>query len=122
MYDTSFVCTYELVDLEDAQKLYQIQLLQAFSLEDWDDKQIGLCVDKLYESMKHLQELISIINKIRQNPQFTSIIYFAGNDDSVIFRLLFSFEWFRDFHKCICEFTHKGYITKESYKILFNKL
>ena len=42
-YDSSFLCTYKNIDDDD---LYRIQFLQAFKLDNWDDKLINSSTPK----------------------------------------------------------------------------
>lgn len=58
MYDTSFYCTYKLMDTdEDKQIMYQIQFLDAFGLKEYNDEEIN-------------EKISSIYNKIKECPQF----------------------------------------------------
>ena len=42
MYDTSFYCTYKLMDSdEDKNIMYQMQLLDSFGLKKYDDDKIN---------------------------------------------------------------------------------
>ena len=123
MYDTSFICTYHLMeDEDDANNLYQTQLLQAFRLEEYNDTLIGKEVDEIYNSMKALPETIAFLKKLQANHQLTYILQLLGGDDESAFRLLFGYDVFSSMHRCICEFKNQGNITKATYEQLLNKL
>ncbi len=47
-YQTDFICTYKRMDEEFTDDLYQIQILQAFNLEKWDDNIINNLCFELY--------------------------------------------------------------------------
>ena len=48
LYQTDFICTYKHMDEEFTDDLYQIQILQAFNLEKWDDTVINNLCFELY--------------------------------------------------------------------------
>ena len=61
MYDTSFYCTYNLMDSdEDKNYMYRLQFLDAFGLKKYDDDKIN-------------EEITLIHNKIKECPQFKEI-------------------------------------------------
>ena len=139
-YQTDFICTYKLMDEEFTDDLYQIQLLQAFNLDKWDDALINnLCYELYILLMKPDTIFRDIIEKGKQNRDikniYDSIIqeehakggehakntkidkgeddHNNGEDDhdSIIFALLFTYDYFDLFHKCICEYFRNGVIS-----------
>ena len=112
------------MDEEFTDDLYQIQLLQAFNLDKWDDALINnLCYELYIVLMKPETIFRDIIEKGKQNRDikniYDSIIqdngdkdtkgeddHTKGEDDhdSIIFALLFTYDFFDLFHKCICEY------------------
>lgn len=94
-YDIYFICTYKLlndIDEDDKNILYQIQLLQAFNINNFellDEK-----INKLYETIKdsyQLKEYLKSNNFF--NDYLTNPLY--------IFKFLFSYDYFDSFHKCL---------------------
>lgn len=127
-YQTDFICTYKLMDEEFTDDLYQIQLLQAFNLDKWDDALINnLCYELYIVLMKPETIFRDIIEKGKQNRDikniYDSIIQDTGDNgddehtkgeddhDSIIFALLFTYDYFDLFHKCICEYFRNGVIS-----------
>ena len=141
-YQTNFICTYKLMDEEFTDDLYQIQLLQAFNLEKWDDALINnLCYELYILLMKPDTIFRDIIEKGKQNRDikniYDSIIQDNGtkgddkhnehtngeeDHDSIIFALLFTYDFFDLFHKCICEYFRNGVISLKTLENIMIKL
>jgi hypothetical protein len=148
-YQTDFICTYKLMDEEFTDDLYQIQLLQAFNLEKWDDALINnLCYELYILLMKPDTIFRDIIEKGKQNRDikyiYDSIIQDNGakgddngdegddkgdknakgeeGHDSIIFALLFTYDFFDLFHKCICEYFRNGVISLKTLENIMIKL
>ena len=144
-YQTDFICTYKLMDEEFTDDLYQIQLLQAFNLDKWDDALINnLCYELYILLMKPETIFRDIIEKGKQNRDikniYDSIIqeehakngddhtkgeeHAKGEDehDSIIFALLFTYDFFDLFHKCICEYFRNGVISLKTLENIMIKL
>jgi hypothetical protein len=117
MYDTSFYCTYKLMDTdEDKNLMYRYQLLDAFGLKKYDD-------DKMNE------EIAIIHNKIKECPQFKEICKachenekFKGfqMDEIIMLICFFSFDTFDLFHKCLVDFFTHGYILEDTTRDMMN--
>jgi hypothetical protein len=113
MYDTSFCCTYKLMDTdEDKNIMYRHQLLDAFGLKKYND-------DKMNE------EIMSIHDKIKDCPQFKEICKACGStsqfesfkmDEIIMLICFFSFDTFDLFHKCLIDFFTHGYILEDTTK------
>ena len=143
-YQTDFICTYKLMDEEFTDDLYQIQLLQAFNLDKWDDALINnLCYELYILLMKPDTIFRDIIEKGKQNRDikniYDSIIQDNGtkgdhhtkneehtngeeDHDSIIFALLFTYDFFDLFHKCICEYFRNGVISLKTLENIMIKL
>ena len=123
MYDTKFLCTYQLLEDDDAaNELYQIQFLQAFGLDDWNDELVGKEIDALFATMKDLQLIETGIEKLRSDEQIACLLAFTGNDDETAFRLFFGYDMFYIMHKCICELSNDGVVSDKSSESFLNKL
>ena len=141
MYDSEFICTYKMMDTEEEQEhLYKIQLLQAFSLEEWDDDIINDTMIELYELMKLDINLDNILLRLSQVKGLQGAISMANecidmnyeknkveNDmltdtevdkKFVLFGLLFQYDYFDLFHKCIYDFIHHQFITEYNINAL----
>ena len=122
MYDTSFVCTYQLLDNDlDASNLYQLQFLQAFQTKEWNDELIGREIDSIYAKLKEVSVIKDAIQNIKKNSELAQVFRFSGDDDETIFRLFFGYELFYIIHKCICDYDKNGSISKELEKELLSK-
>lgn len=128
MYQTDFICTYKLMDEEFTDDLYKIQLLQAFNLEKWDDTIITNRSFELYALLMKSDTLFrDIIEKAKKNSDITniydSVIDKDGkDDDKIIFALLFTYDYFDLFHKCICDYMRNGKVSFQTLENLMIKL
>jgi len=115
MYQTDFICTYKNIDNgSDQEDLYRIQLLQAFDIDIWDDKEVNNITEGLFNQMATTDGMKDIITKCREYPDHAMLVSMMGSDDLTIFRLLFKFELFVFMHKCIVEYITTGKISSES--------
>ena len=106
MYDPTVICTYmdddvflETDDVTDAEKdfirncIYRQELLNAFSLDEYDDEAINKTVAELFPLVKGLPICKTEI------------------DDPVVgFMMLFSFDYFYYAHPLICEMLQTGQV------------
>lgn len=114
MYNTLLKCTYNnAIDL-DQEDQYRIEFLNAFNLEEFDDKQINKEVDTLFERVKHSPELTKCMSK--------SAATFFSEDLQTGLMGLFAFDYFYLAHPCICEFLESGTITEENINALLSAL
>jgi hypothetical protein len=94
------ICTYKLMTEDEEeeigikQMLYQFQLLQAFRMTDYNDSEINNKMQTLYQQLKNV-EFVKIL--IQKNPHTN---YFK-EEEELIFRTLFSYDYFDLFHKCL---------------------
>jgi hypothetical protein len=130
MYQTDFVCTYKLMESpEEEEELYRIQLLQAFNIERWDnqfdDKVINDMIENLHSILSKCDDFQTIINKARQSKEIVEVLTRAGlstDDDNIIFKMLFIFEYFDLLHRCICDYFSSGSILPAHLDRLLNVL
>ena len=93
------MCTYKMIteDGDDEiglkQMLYQMQLLQAFDITEYNDDIMNNKIITLYQEIKDTS-FVKIL--IQQNPH---TIHFE--EPELIFRTLFSYDYFDLFHKCL---------------------
>ena len=112
MYQSDFICTYKSMDNDyDQEQLYRIQLLQAFDLNEWNDDRINTTIGELYAQLFNRIEFKEIFIKARQNPAIMEMIdlfKLSGverlEEDDIMFKLLFKFEYFDLLHRCIVDF------------------
>ena len=123
MYQTDFICTYKNIDDGSEQEdLYRIQLLQAFNIDMWNDKEVNSITEELFKEMSSANGMKEIIVKCREHPDHVMLVSMMGSDDLTIFRLLFKFELFDLMHRCIVEFKTTGTITDVALANITNNL
>jgi hypothetical protein len=123
MYQTDFLCTYKLLsndkDLndDDAECLYQLQLLQAFDIPVWNDSTVDEALKLLYEKLREFPVILEIFAKAKTCPLICqTLAMFLDLDqvnaqsitDEEVLQMLFKYEYFDIWHKCIVELLHYG--------------
>ena len=109
-----YICTYKLIveDGEDEfglkEGLYQLQLLQMFSMTEFYENKLNDKIDELYNIIKN-EYFIQII--------FDNHPYKDTFLDDLIFRTLFSYDYFDLFHKCL-----HAYFNKKPYDLILDEL
>jgi hypothetical protein len=119
MYNTKIICTYNSPDvflesdeISDVEKkfvrdvIYRQELLDIFSLKEYDETEISTCIHELYERIKLCQELKECIMKISGR--------FMIVDDEIGLMLLFSFDYMHISHICISEYLESGNISEQN--------
>lgn len=111
-YIADFVCTYNLIDnLSESNALYQIQILQAFNLNNFDDKIINKTTEQLYEKYKnntYIEQIIASTNK--------GII----DDNLTLFLMCFGYKTFYLFHSILCSIINESEINKDKFNALID--
>jgi hypothetical protein len=129
MYTTDFICTYKMMDCdEDKEYLYKIQMLQAFNLEEWNDKAIEQIMNDLFLKVKENEQFRFILEAAKISPKLGMMLTLAYQQqeqenkiDAYIFIMLFNYDYFDMFHRCICEHINEGRIKRETYEKIMNK-
>ena len=108
-YHSDFICTYKLMDNDDDRNfMYQIQILQAFGLRNFNEGEISEKVLQLYNELKDCSQIKGIIEEgIKANPQMKMT-------NEIMFTCLFSYHFFDLFHKCLIDYFTSGSILEES--------
>ena len=112
-------------DLEEQEKLYCIQLLQAFGLEDWNDDIVNASLLELYTEMQEDVNLQAILVKVSQVESLQMLITMASAEthsaldkQMILFNLLFQYDTFDLIHRCIIDFRINGLIRDKSVEAL----
>ena len=111
MYNTRFICTYNLHDDDEIQdEMYRIDFLNAFELKEYNDKVIMEITENTY-------------NKLENNIEFKQLLenhhYFYINSETKIpnyefvFQNLFAFDTFYLFHKCLIQLLNNKSIDQD---------
>lgn len=113
-YIADFVCTYNLLDeYESSFWLYQIQILQAFNLEQFDDEKINQVTRQVYERYRENPYIVDIL----QSDQFKQLDMF-DKDDLTKFRSCFSYNSFHLIHSVLCSIINNIAINDANYQKL----
>tara|TARA_B100000242_G_C42969398_1_gene449768 strand:- start:37 stop:456 length:420 start_codon:yes stop_codon:yes gene_type:complete len=124
-YNLDFLCTYkEFDDNYYANLCYQIQLLQSFNMSKYDEFIINNNIEKTYLYLRDNEEIKKIINILSK--KHGEILLMCGNnkelENIVLFQLLFSFDYFEIFHKCLVNFLKSEIESREKSSNLFFEL
>ena len=104
-YNSDFLCTYKNMDDEYYKTLcYQIQILQALNINKYDAMIISNHIEKIYYFLQNCYEIDIILLALKEKYKNTNITLFIENNVAALFQLLFSYEYFDIFHKCLCKF------------------
>ncbi len=113
---------------EDKEYLYKIQMLQAFNLEEWNDKAIEQIMNDLFLKVKENEQFRFILEAAKISPKLGMMLTLAYQQqeqenkiDAYIFIMLFNYDYFDMFHRCICEHINEGRIKRETYEKIMNK-
>ena len=104
-YNYEFLCTYKSLDEDYYRNLcYQIQLLQAFNMNKYEDFILSKNIEKLYYCLKDYYEIDIILLSLKENYKNTNMAFFIENNVLALFQLLLSYEYFDIFHKCLINY------------------
>jgi len=116
-YHADFICTYKLMENDDDRNImYQIQILQAFGMQKFDQDEINKKVLQLYKKLIDCNEVKEIIEegiKVNSEMQLTNVI---------MFMCLFSYQFFELFHKCLIDYFITGSILEESKRDMIHMI
>jgi hypothetical protein len=92
-----------------------MEFLNAFNLEEFEDKQINQEVSALFERVKKSPDLTKCMKKSAAG---------FGNSEFLHVGLmgLFAFDYFYLAHSCICDFLETGTIAEEKINALLSAL
>jgi len=116
-YHADFICTYKLMENDDDRSImYQIQILQAFGMQKFDQDEINKKVLQLYKKLIDCNKVKEIIEegiKVNSEMQLTNVI---------MFMCLFSYQFFELFHKCLIDYFTTGSILEESKRDMIHMI
>ena len=124
-YNSEFLCTYKNLDEEYYQHLcYQIQILQALNISKYDETIISNHIEKIFYFLHNYYEIDIILLVLKEKYKNSSISFIIENNNSALFQLLFSYDYFDIFHKGFSRYLSDKRITNElnSEKKYFSEL
>ena len=107
-YDYDFLCTYKLHSDDDDRNLcYQLQLLQALKISNYDPTLLITYIDKISFFLQNNTELDAILILLKEKYKTTNLAFIIDEcNNCVLFQMLFSYDYFDIFHKCLCKYIH----------------
>jgi len=121
MYCYDFICTYKMVedDEEFSNQLYQQQLLDAFNLTSFDNNKISTAISVIYNEVSNDSRLIKILGLIKNKfPQ----LFHNEQDHQDAIAILFTYDYFYLFHRCLIDFYMNAKIDDKYYDSLSNAI
>ena len=112
MYVTDFICTYKQHDIDVQNYMYQQQFLQAFGLEEWNDKAINDSTEEIYNKIKDNQDIKDILSTIKKQEKDSMLMFLLESEDIGIFKLLFRYDLFDITHRLLCTLLTSGKVNK----------
>jgi len=108
-YNFNFLCTYKNLENDDdldSTLCYQIQLLQAFNMDTYNENILNSNIKKVYDLLHKNEEIKQIIYFLSN--KYNKIIFIKTSiydlEEIVIFNFLFSYDYFDLFHKCFSNY------------------
>ena len=103
MYNTHFLCTYKMHDVDDEETqdiIYRYDYLSAFGLTEYDSDVIMKTLEEVYEKLKCDKDFIEILEA---HPRFVA----EKKNYEFVMQLMFSFDTFDLFHSCLIYLLYK---------------
>lgn len=125
MYNSTFKCTYNMVDdysmdneydsNEFKENLYRSQLLQSFNMNELDEESnFEHIFDYINKELIKVEKGRSILKKMKDK------CIFPVGDIELVF--LFSYDYFYIFHNCLIDLFNNRDISDENYNMLIEKI
>jgi hypothetical protein len=126
VYNSKVLTTYknhnnnEIFKMDDGDELshicYQNQLMQIFNLSNFDEHLVTKIVEQIYDFFKQFNCIIELIALIKEQYVTSSIAFLANNDDAIFFQLLFSYDYFHEFHNYFSNILNNFSFSNNSYQ------
>jgi hypothetical protein len=103
MYNTHFVCTYKMHDVDEEETqdiIYRYDYLSAFGLKEYDSDIIMKTLEEVYEKLKFDKDFIEILEA---HPRFVA----EKKNYEFVMQLMFSFDTLDLFHLCLIYLLYK---------------
>lgn len=113
MYNYSFNTTYREIDGDNGDTKYREEILKAFCLTEFDDKSVTKVINYIYNFIYKELQRHNIFQMLKQNSPFPFDL-----EKKQYLILLFSFDHFDQFHKCLQDFNKIEKISPHNLKLL----
>lgn len=120
-YNKSFICTYKNFDDEYNSNLcYQIQLLQVFNMNKYDEYILQTNIENLYIFLRDNINIIKICELFKKKYTNLSFLNTQSNDleNLIFFQILFSYDYFDLFHKQLIDYFKEIHDFQEIYNYI----
>ena len=119
MYNFTYNVSYLNIQGDASDTEYRKQFLSANNISRWDKDSLMKNQDDIYEKFKDNEQFKKILNKAIENYQ--KIIPIDMDEKSTLV-LLFEYNIFESFHKCLKELNDKNSISDEIFNEIINLL
>ena len=112
MYNTHFICTYNMHDPSDEETqdvIYRFDYLSAFGLKEYDSDIIMKTLEEVYEKLKCDKDFVEILEA---HPRFVV----EKKNYEFVMQLMFSFDTFDLFHSCLIYLLYKNRLDESKSK------
>lgn len=110
VYDLSLNVSYVHLESFESTIMYQSAFLNFLRLSSYIDEEVNEKINNLYELLNKDIFIQSCITKLKSNSKYLTIC----KDDSYVFLLLFSYDYFEEFYKCLYELYHTSAISTQT--------
>lgn len=118
VFDLSLNISYSHLKPFETTIIYQSAFLSFLKMSSYIDEEVNKKMNVLYEFFKEDTFINSCIKKIKSNSSYLALC----KDDSYVFLLLFSYDYFEEFYKCLCEFYNNGVISTQNQINFLNSI
>ena len=108
-------------DEHSQEQLYCVQLLQALGLETWDDATAEAVLESTIDEIQSDPTFRTILAQAKANPDIATM-YTSADDEGVVFRLLFCYDYFDLMHNCVSDRLRDGQVMQRHCDALCNAL
>jgi hypothetical protein len=123
-YCTDFICTYKKIDnVDESNMLFRSQYLQAFNLDFFDMDVINDMCEKLFNLMQNYEDKkLNDILALLYDKHAVQLLPFSFKKNTYTnlftFQILFSYDFFDLFHKCLIDLINTNSINYFNYSNL----
>lgn len=117
MYNYSLELTYREIDGDSGDTKYREEFLTVLDLKKWEGDKVENSFTKLYAAIEEELRKYNLIEFVKKHSPFPFRL-----SDSTTLVVLFSFENFHVFHKCLQDFYINGNFTQENVDSLKKSL
>tara|TARA_B110000003_G_scaffold107702_1_gene110184 strand:- start:9342 stop:9704 length:363 start_codon:yes stop_codon:yes gene_type:complete len=119
MYNYNHDVSYKHLEDNASNTAYRKAFLTVNNTTDWSTDAIGSIQDDIYEKFQNNEKFINILTKAKKTYQKTIPI---DMDNKMVLVLLFEYNSFECFHKCLKDLFNNKDISNENFTEMLNLL